>query len=829
MTTIVTSTATVAENIGDEGLNWLNPTFALVDDGLSASVVLDGTTDSKRLWVHDFEFALPEDPTLTVAGIKVTFFRTGSGETEDFQAVLTYDATPSFTVSKHKPGFWNDTDDTANYGGATDIWNRIWTPAEINNSQFGFAISVESPDNLDEALADFVEITIYWNRTFDEVAVGGASGGGSADLIHTVKGGALVGGHGVQTHVEIVTGGILVTGTAGGESGIGGALINGSATELTLYIAAKNGGAIAGGLADISLYDNFFVSGGASVSGTAVVPVVSIFPLGGIVIFASTPSIIKYTGNAIGDGGVILNVAAFIDPVIGDGGVVIQHRTESPAPKFTIYNPTPAGGAICSGLSLMRNIIPIGGGVLASGLADHGITFIKTTTGGTIIGGSAIVEPFFETGTGGGVVGGVALVIPYFEFGTGGAVAGGTARITFNYDTNRNPNELQMFARGKFFVPPFTTDEVAICSFTLDPVTLLLTWNLTHNMGSELKFVRVRGPALANEAGGDVIVSIDTLQDVTVSPIRGSQIISASQAADYQNGLHWILFRTLFSTVKLRAQIQELSNVHITPTALTFSTGGANNARLKVGGSADIILIANTTGTGGAGVNSPDIDGVPIFIFLPGASGGVLDNGFATHVYTGNELVTGGAVVGGQAINTVIFFNINGDGGSIIAGKGIIEITPKIGGGGIVSGLLFHLHVGNPVITGGGLVEGLAQQSFTDFFIATGHILVGGSSIGSKIKFFRFQKNGYGRAMASDNILTDIPDDTVRLIPPTDDISPELKESRFRIQHNSGWCDVPVKCKDGVLPDVIVKRQKGIVPPKIRQDTPRASSIVSAL
>ncbi len=836
MATIVVETAAAAENLGT-GLDWLNPTNALVDDVLSASVVFDGiSTESKMLWVHDFGFSIPTDPELILKGIKAKILRTGSGETEDFEVFLTYGPTPSFTTpSKHQPGFWaDDVDGTANYGGLGDIWNRTWAIAsQINDSQFGLAISAESPDNLDAGLIDFVEISIFYIHQFDEAAVGGSSGGGSADVSQIVnsakpQGGALGGGHGGLIFSEFPAGGVLAGGTADGFFARGGILTGGTATDLLIYVHPITGGALAGGLADPDFADIVEVGGGALVGGIAVVPVHSIMPIGGILVAA--PIVFDYTSNPItGGGGIVLDAAAFVDPVLGKGGALVLTRSDE-ASKFTIYNPVlPAGGVLAGGTTIISHLGPADGGVIAAGVALYSKRYDEVAPGGALTGGAAKVEPFIEDGTGGAVAGGQAIVEPFFEFGSGGAFAGGVARITFNYDTDLNPNELQVIARGKFFVPPDPTTKTAVCSFVFDPGTNILTWHIVHSMGSELSVVRVRGPAEPGEAGGGVIVSIDTLQDVTVSPIEGSEVLTAGEAADYQNGLHWILLRTIAEADKMRAQIRKFDGLLVGGTALISHDGEASGGT-TVGGSADLELFVIPPITGGAGVGSPGGDGVPIFKLVTIiTTGGALAGGITVLDYTANVLGTGGAIVGGLAINQAVFFNVDGIGGAIVAGRGVIGISPKIGGGGISSGLVAIAYISSPVITGGGLVGGKARQTFTDFFVAIGHILVGGQSLPAKIKFFNTQRLGYGRAMGSDNILTVIPDDTVKLIPPTDDVSPELKESRFRIQHNPGWCDVPVKCENGVLPEVIVKRQKGIVPPKIRQDTPRASSIVSAL
>jgi hypothetical protein len=51
-----------------------------------------------------------------------------------------------------------------NYGGSSDLWGESWTPADINNSGFGVAISVQKNDNtgLTAGRVDHIVITVYY-------------------------------------------------------------------------------------------------------------------------------------------------------------------------------------------------------------------------------------------------------------------------------------------------------------------------------------------------------------------------------------------------------------------------------------------------------------------------------------------------------------------------------------------------------------------------------------------------------------------------------------------------------------------------------------------
>jgi hypothetical protein len=50
------------------------------------------------------------------------------------------------TTDKANGSIWSSSGETVTYGGSSDTWGLSWTPSDINNSGFGFALSArESP------------------------------------------------------------------------------------------------------------------------------------------------------------------------------------------------------------------------------------------------------------------------------------------------------------------------------------------------------------------------------------------------------------------------------------------------------------------------------------------------------------------------------------------------------------------------------------------------------------------------------------------------------------------------------------------------------------
>ena len=71
-------------------------------------------------------------------------------------------------------GYWSTNDQVVVYGGSDEIFNRSWTPDEINSTNFGFAIAVQgNVVDLDAALIDHIQISVHYGNVCNEVSSGG--------------------------------------------------------------------------------------------------------------------------------------------------------------------------------------------------------------------------------------------------------------------------------------------------------------------------------------------------------------------------------------------------------------------------------------------------------------------------------------------------------------------------------------------------------------------------------------------------------------------------------------------------------------------------------
>jgi parallel beta-helix repeat protein len=172
-----TGTTTPATNAGT-GTNvsvigsadWANPGFITADDISYASATLSGSIlSSGYLEGTNYGFAIPVDAA--ISGIMVTIGRHESGTRPDYLDVR------DSTVKLLKAGVltgnnkaatgteWPTTSATAAiYGTTADLWGTTWTPADINDNNFGVALSVISGVNR-IAYVDYMKISVTYTVT----------------------------------------------------------------------------------------------------------------------------------------------------------------------------------------------------------------------------------------------------------------------------------------------------------------------------------------------------------------------------------------------------------------------------------------------------------------------------------------------------------------------------------------------------------------------------------------------------------------------------------------------------------------------------------------
>jgi hypothetical protein len=120
------------------------------------------TETTHGLWAINFGFDIPE--TATITGVEVEVRRraqTGS-VSDDFVRLIRNSSLVGDDLGKVGP--WSTSYSYVRYGGEASSWGASWTPADINATGFGVAVTASGLLN-DMALVDHIRITVSYAET----------------------------------------------------------------------------------------------------------------------------------------------------------------------------------------------------------------------------------------------------------------------------------------------------------------------------------------------------------------------------------------------------------------------------------------------------------------------------------------------------------------------------------------------------------------------------------------------------------------------------------------------------------------------------------------
>jgi len=172
---------TVAVDAADVGtVAWTNPANALTNNDTYATVTLNSGAISHHLKTTGYGFAIPTDATIT--GIQLTIDRytsgpVGSTRIRDSEVRLVKAGTVIGDNKAATSTDWPRSGATTNYGSTSNLWGTTWTPTDINDSTFGAALAVTTPNTSNRtAYVDYLAITVTYTRgTTTTVDCGGGT------------------------------------------------------------------------------------------------------------------------------------------------------------------------------------------------------------------------------------------------------------------------------------------------------------------------------------------------------------------------------------------------------------------------------------------------------------------------------------------------------------------------------------------------------------------------------------------------------------------------------------------------------------------------------
>lgn len=165
---------------------WSNPTRVFALDGLFATSLSGGGLISAGLQATGYGFAIPGGAT--ILGIVATVYAKNNASfptsfVGDYVVKLVKAGVP-VGANRSSTGNYNNFVSPVVHGGPTDLWGTTWTPADINNANFGLIQSTDSSGAGFTGSIDYISIQVYYS----------AAGGGAAPLGWT-KGATFAGGN----------------------------------------------------------------------------------------------------------------------------------------------------------------------------------------------------------------------------------------------------------------------------------------------------------------------------------------------------------------------------------------------------------------------------------------------------------------------------------------------------------------------------------------------------------------------------------------------------------------------------------------------------------
>ncbi len=154
--------ATGADVSGVGTATWNNTAYVVSNNNQYATVAVNNAA-SHYLRATGYGFAIPGNATID--GITVVIGRYGTtnfgSDVRDNVVRLVKNNVITGNNLAATGTDWPGSEAAATYGGAANLWGTTWTPAEINDTNFGVALSVTSSNNR-TAYVDYIQITVTY-------------------------------------------------------------------------------------------------------------------------------------------------------------------------------------------------------------------------------------------------------------------------------------------------------------------------------------------------------------------------------------------------------------------------------------------------------------------------------------------------------------------------------------------------------------------------------------------------------------------------------------------------------------------------------------------
>lgn len=156
---------TTAADGGGGTATWLNVNNALTEDGAFAECDNlgpgGGGLAPDQLLLRGMGFAIPS--TAVIDGIKLEV-KCNATRGSTPQVYLAYNGGTTKSPTSNNPNWGTTGLVWLTYGSSTELWGKTWTPADINNANFGASVAAMPFSGSGWSIyVDAVRITVYWH------------------------------------------------------------------------------------------------------------------------------------------------------------------------------------------------------------------------------------------------------------------------------------------------------------------------------------------------------------------------------------------------------------------------------------------------------------------------------------------------------------------------------------------------------------------------------------------------------------------------------------------------------------------------------------------
>ncbi|MEJ8843255.1 hypothetical protein WG954_12770 [Lacibacter sp. H375] len=181
------SAGSVSNNNSTGIFSWSNATNVYTSNNQYASagylLGILATVHSNYMMLEDFDLGIPG--AVTICGIEVIIERKASGlgllgaSVRDHTLRLVKNGSIVGTNKANTSTNWTGSATTITYGSSSDLWGTTWTPADVNDEDFGLAFTAELKSGLAglflSADVDDVRIVVYYQHIVLPVGLAGFS------------------------------------------------------------------------------------------------------------------------------------------------------------------------------------------------------------------------------------------------------------------------------------------------------------------------------------------------------------------------------------------------------------------------------------------------------------------------------------------------------------------------------------------------------------------------------------------------------------------------------------------------------------------------------